>query len=263
MRIAPLFDNVYVGAGEVMVEPYDANGVATGLRHVGNADNFSLNFAADVIEMFSSMSHTKGRYGELPRRVNPTFRINSKEFIEETVRMQLMADRSRVVQPATAVAAEPALTAVEAGVEAYFRTKVLGPISAVTLDFNGTPGVPGTDYVVVNADVGLIRILPTTILTGPVTVSYTPTAYTATTGPSILTLGTAPLIKARLLFVGDPLIGAPRIIDIPMVSIRPDGAHDLIQDDFGNVVLAGAVYEDRINNPNAPFGVDIWYGDAL
>jgi hypothetical protein len=94
-------------------------------------------------------------------------------------------------------------------------------------------------------------------------VSYTPTAYTATTGPSVLALGRAPIIKVRLLYIADNLQGPNRLLDIPVASIRPNGAHDLISDDFGNIVLQGSVYEDTVNNPNAPYGTDTWYGDAL
>jgi hypothetical protein len=59
------------------------------------------------------------------------------------------------------------------------------------MKFNAVTGVLGTDYEILNADVGLIRIKPTTTKVGPVLVSYTPTAYTSTTGPTVIAGGHA------------------------------------------------------------------------
>ncbi len=263
MRHAPSQDNLYVGSGLAMVEPFDANGVALGLRHLGNMDAFSITFDVDVLTKYSSMTRAKGLYAEIPRRIRPSFRMQSSEITDETVRMAFLGTRARLVQAATAVVDEAVATAITAGEEFIFRTQKLGPITAVSLEFNGVAGVLGTDYEIMNADVGLIRILPTTTKVGPVTVSYTPTAYTSTNGPTVIAAGTMPIVRARILYVSDNLSGPNRMIEVWKTSVRPDGAHDLIQDDFGSVTLVGGVYDDSANHPTTPFYNDIWYGDAL
>jgi hypothetical protein len=263
MRHGPSQDNLYVGAGIVMVEPFDADGVGLGLRRLGNVDAFSVTFEVDVLTKYSSMTRVKGLYAEIPRRVRSTFRMQSSEFIDETVRMAFLGTRARLVQAATAVTDEAVTTAITPGEEFIFRTAKLGPITGVSMKFNAVTGVLGTDYEILNADVGLIRIKPTTTKVGPVLVSYTPTAYTSTTGPTVISAGMQPIVKARILYVSDNLSGPNRMIEVWETSVRPDGAHDLISDDFGNIVLTGGVYDKSADHPTTPYFNDIWFGDAL
>jgi hypothetical protein len=242
MRHGPSQDNLYVGAGIVMVEPFDANGVGLGLRHLGNVDAFSVTFEVDVLTKYSSMTRVKGLYAEIPRRVRSTFRMQSSEFIDETVRMAFLGTRARLVQAATAVTDEAVTTAITAGEEFIFRTAKLGPdhgrLDEVQRghrrprhglrdlerrrrldphqadDDEGWPGAGELHADGVHVDHG-----PDGDLGGHA----------------------ADRQGANPLRLGQSAPGPNRMIEVWKTSIRPDGAHDLISDDFGNIVLTGGL----------------------
>ena len=92
--------------------------------------------------------------------------------------------------------------------------------------------------------------LPGTILTGAVTVDYTPTAYAD--GLTQIAAGTESLVRAKVTFVGDPSAGPAVMVEIWDVQITPDGALGLISDDFATLGLQMAVQSDVANHPAAP-----------
>jgi hypothetical protein len=118
--------------------------------------------------------------------------------------------------------------------------------------FGATLGVLGTDYAIINANVGLWRVLPGTALTGAVTIDYTPTAYVAGSGPAMIAGGAAGVIQGAVRFVGDPSTGPDIIVDVWRANVSPNGPVGLISDDFATLSLTMAVLEDAIANPSFP-----------
>lgn len=249
-QTAPSSENLLLGKGQVFFDRFDVNGVSTGFRHIGNVETFELTTTDDKVQKFSSMSAGAPLYKEVNRRRTAVLTLTGSEFHPENMALVTMGEQSTLVQTATAVVAEPVAPATVPG--AYYMTKKLGPITAVTLTFGATPGVLGTDYEILNANVGLFRILPGTALTGAVTIDYTPTAYTSPTGPAMISGGSAGVIQGAVRFIGDPSTGPEMIVDVWRANVSPNGAVGLISDDFANLSLTMAILEDAVANPAFP-----------
>jgi hypothetical protein len=249
-QTAPSSENLLLGKGQVLFDRFDASGLSTGFKHLGNVETFELTTTDDKVQKFSSMSAGAPLYKEVNRRRTAVLTLTGSEFHPENMALVTMGTKSTLVQAGTAVVAEPVSPTTIPGM--YFTTKLLGPITAVTVTFGATPGVAGVDYVVTNANVGLIRILPTTVLTGAVTVGYTPTAYTAPTGPALVAGGNAGVIQGAIKFIGDPSTGPDMLIDVWRANVSPNGAVGLIGDDFATLSLTMAILDDAANNPSFP-----------
>lgn len=247
---APSSENLLLGKGQVFFDRFDASGVSTGFKHLGNVETFELTTTDDKVQKFSSMSAGAPLYKEVNRRRTAVLTLTGSEFHPENMALVTMGDQSVLVQAATAVVAEAVKATTVPGM--YFMTKKLGPISAITVTFGATPGVLNTDYAVINANIGLLRILPATILTGAVTIDYTPTAYTSPTGPRQIAGGTAGVIQGAVLFVGDPSTGPEMIVNVWRANVSPNGAVGLIGDDFATLSLTMAILDDAIANPSFP-----------
>lgn len=249
-QAAPSSDNLLLGKGQVYFDRFTTAGVSTGLKHLGNVETLELTTEDDVIEKYSSMVNSSPLYKRVNRRRTTTLRITGNEFNPENVALALMGIQSTLAQAATAVVGEAIAATTVPGT--YYKTLKLGPISAVAVKFAGVAGVLGTDYAIIDATTGLIRILPGTIKTGAVTIDYTPTAYASTTSPQVISGGAQGVIEGRLLFIGDPASGPKMMVNVWHVSISPDGALGLISDDFATMGLSAAVLDDSVAHPASP-----------
>jgi hypothetical protein len=249
-QAAPSSENLLLGKGQVFFDRFDVNGVSQGLNHLGNVETFELTTADDKVQKFSSMSAGAPLYKEVNRRRTITLKITGDEFHPENMALITMGSQAVLVQAATAVVAEPVWAATKPG--KYFSTAKLGPITAVAVKFGAGTGVLGTDYAIINASVGIIRVLPGTVLTGAVTVDYTPTAYTSPTGPAVVSGGVSGVVQGRIYFIGDPSTGPKVTVNVWRVNMSPDGAVGLISDDFAQMSLTAAVLDDSAVHPTSP-----------
>jgi hypothetical protein len=133
---------------------------------------------------------------------------------------------------------------------AYYMFSKMGPHTAITVEIGGTPAVLDTDYVVSDANLGIIHVLPDTALTGAVTASYTPTAYAS--GLTQVRGGTKNQVKGSVLFVGDPTVGPAVKVEVWSASANPDGAVGLISEDWGQMGITLAIESDIVNHPLEP-----------
>lgn len=251
-QAAPSSENLLLGKGQVFFDRFDNAGNPTGFKHLGNVETFELTTADDKVQKYSSMTAGAPLYKEVNRRRTTTLNLTGSEFHPENMALVTMGTQSTLVQAATAVVAEPVAPTTVPGT--YFLTKKLGPISAVTVTFGATPGVLGVDYAIVNANVGMIRILPGTILVGAVVVGYTPSAYTSTNGPAVIGGGSAGVIQGAVKFIGDPSTGPDMIVEVWRANVAPNGAVGLISDDFASLSLTLSVLDDSLIHP-APFNL--------
>lgn len=246
----PSSDNLLLGKGIVLFNRWDPNGVPTSFKHLGNVDKFDLQTADTKVQKFSAMQAAAPLYKEVITKRIVTLTLTGSEFHPDNFALATQGNVSTLVQPATAIVAEAVAPTTVPG--SYFVTKVLGPISAVAVKFGAGAGVLGVDYEILNAKVGLIHILPTTILTGAVTVDYTPTAYTGTTGPSVVSGGAVGKIEGSLKFIGDPTSGPAMLVDVWHVVVAPNGAVGLISDNFADLSLSMTIFDDSVNHPASP-----------
>lgn len=252
---APSSENLLLGKGQLYFDRFDGNGASTGRIHMGNIETFEITTADDNVEKFSSMSAGAPLYKRVNRRRTVTCKVTGDEFNPENLALMTMGSKAYLTQAATAVVGEALAASTVPG--AYLKTAKLGPISAVAVKFGGVAGVLNTDYAIIDANVGIIRILPATIKTGAVTIDYTPTAY-ATTAVPVVAGGDSGIIEGSLLFIGDPSAGPKVMVEVWKVSITPDGALGLISEDFATLALNMAIEADEANHPSSPL-YDVTY----
>jgi hypothetical protein len=249
-QAAPSSENLLLGKGQVFFDRFDTNGVSQGLRHLGNVETFELTTADDNVDKYSSMTAGAPLYKRVNRRRTVTLKITGDEFHPENMALVTMGTQSTLAQTATPVVAEAMFATTLPGV--YYKTKKLGPITAVVVRFAAIVGVLNTDYAIIDANAGLIRILPGTILTGAVQMDYTPTVYASPTGPQVVSGGVSGIVQGRIMFIGDPSTGPKTIVNVWKVNITPDGAVGLISDDYATMGLSAAVLDDSANHPASP-----------
>lgn len=249
-QAAPSSENLLMGSGSLYFDRFDVNGVTTGLKHLGNVSTLESSTEDDNVDKFSSMAAGRPLYKRVNRRRTITLAITGNEFHPENMALATMGSQATLVQVATPVVGEAITATTKPGI--YYATKKLGPITAVAVKFGATTGVLNTDYAIINAAVGLIRILPTTILTGAVVMDYTPTAYSTATAPQVISAGVSGIIQGRMLYLSDNTTGPQIKVDIWKVNITPDGAIGLISDDYAEMSLSAAVLDDSANHPASP-----------
>lgn len=243
----PDAENLIVGKGSVYINRFDATGAGTGLRHLGNVDAMEITTEDDVITKYSAMTKDAPLYKKITRRRTVTVRLTLSEFHPFNLALILQGDLDETyAQPATAVTGEVLTTSAVLG--GYYKVSKFGPYTApITLG----AGVLGTDYVITDANVGVVHVLDTAtaIADGDtITASYTPTAYSAGAVP-VVKAGVQNTIEGSLLFIGDPSTGPKMMVEVWRASFTPDGALGLISEEFADVGLSGSVLADPVGHP--------------
>ena len=137
-------------------------------------------------------------------------------------------------------------------IEGAYYTTAFREISAISLTQGVTPLVAGTDYEVVDATRGLIRIIPGGANLTPATqidIDYT---YASVSNDTIRG-GDTPDIYGRVLFVGDPAAGPAMDVEVWRVAVEPEGGLELIGDDFLEWTMNCEILDDSVNHPNEPY----------
>jgi hypothetical protein len=257
-------ENVTVGAGKLYLEffsPGTMNGL--GLYRAGNVSELSVGAGDERVQVRDYQEAGKPFFLNISKYKNLVLNATMYEHHPRNLRALSQSLDSVLVQPATAVVAE-AVPGMETApiLGGIIKTKKLGPITSFSIDFGGTPGVVNVDYVVLDASIGLYKVTDTTILTGTVTISYTPTAYTSSTGPTVNQLAVVDNLEGRLLWVGNPTHGPRTMIEIWKVSFTPNGVRQLISEDAITLPLQATVLADSDNHPGNPYGQETFLPDA-
>lgn len=251
MQEAPSNQNLRLGAGEILFNRFDDDGVPTGFLHMGNVETFELTTTDDRIQKFSSMKKSRPLYAERNRRRTATLRIVVDEWTAENLALGMLGDIVSYTQPATAVVDEVLVAAASPGVSngvklgGFYKTALFN-INTVTVEADAVALTAGVDYEVYNPALGLIHIFddaPGVTAGDLLTASYTPTAITAP-GWKRIRGGNKNTINGSLLFLPDLAEGDDYAIQVWNVSVTPDGALGLISEDWGQFALSCAALED-------------------
>ncbi len=248
----PSAENLVVGKGSVYINRFDANGVGTGLRHIGNVDAMEITIEDDKLQKYSSMDAAASLYKEITRRRDARLRLTLSEFHPQNMALVTMGELDEsYTQAATAVVDETLSTALVKG--AVYQFAKFGPHTAITVEDEGGALTLNTDYRILDANLGLIEILESGGASegDTLTASYTPTAYAAGTIPKVRG-GTQNTVRGSLLFVGDPSTGPRMQVEVWKVSFTPDGAIGFISEEFAEMGLQGAIESDLVGHPTSP-----------
>lgn len=244
--------NIYCGAGEVKFDRFDAAGLSTGLRHLGNTPKLELTPTVTVIEKMSAMSGARGTYKRVITGTKAEVAISMDEFDPNNLALVLLGKVLSFAQAAEAAIVDRDIADGEplvAGV--YYDLGGLGAI--VTSVKQGVITVDPAAYTV-DAESGSIMFNTTFVganafVPGVGTWSGSVPAVVAKTRVEGLSVGS---IAGHLQFKSaiDQAAGPRLLIDIWNLDVIPDGAVAFLSDNFGDLSLKGTALQDTTR----PFG---------
>jgi len=249
-----------IGAGIAEINLQDPDtGLFTGYHDMGNATTFEPTNSDDRFKKYESRTRYRALAADLLLRRNTDINIQFDEWSGTALSIYYQARRSaQSAQLATPVVDESVSTAVLLG--SSYRLVKYGPISAYTLHNSTGPVllVEGTDYVVDDVNVPIVRILPTAVNIAngdTLLASYTPTAYAGSAGAQF-DIGTIPTVLGALRFIGDPPNGPRLLYDYWLCTFKPTGGVALINTSNENtpVPITASIMTDITNHPSNPIG---------
>lgn len=250
-------DSIILGRGEVYFDRFNASGIKTGERFLGNCQTFELGVEDEIRDKFSSAEATSPLIKSVNVRRTPGVNIVLDEFDEYNLSLAFMGDRSDFQQTtASPVNEVPPTTSVKKG--HWFQLGGATPrrsISAVAV--TGPAGAPvyvlTTDYLI-DAPRGRIYVVPTGAIAdgASLEVDYTYATIAAGVIPTVQA-GISSFVEGFMRFVGKPASGRVWEIEVWKASINPDGRVPFIGDDFASFTLTGRVLADTAGHPTEPF----------
>lgn len=250
----PSSDLLKLGAGELFFQRHDASGnPVSGFIHMGNVETLELTLNDDILIKRSSMSKGRPIYRKVTRSREVVLRAVADEFSPENLALALMGSLVYAAQAATPVADKvlyadvPAASLGAALGGQYFH---LGALNVGTVSLSlGATALDEDDWVMHNAAMGVVRILPTSVVvtngTNDLTASFTPALISGAVSP-VVRGGTETEIHGSVLFIEDNGVGTNHIFRAWRVSTTPDGALGLISEDFAQFALNMTIEDDSI-----------------
>jgi hypothetical protein len=246
-----------LGKGSILLDLFDANGLPTGLRHLGNCTKFELDLKDDVAELYQSLNKSVTLVATAVKKRQPKISITGTDFSSDhQAIVQMASGKSTLAIASGTVTAEVLVTAAQVANAKgrYFRTATMNYDPTTTppvLLQNAVTLVAGTDYVLADPVTGLIYFPAGSSIdsTHQITITY----HTLVGNFDQVAGATVPFQSGHLLFVPDPVDGQKIGCDIWRVNLHPNGANGLIADDYGNWQLEGNILDDTANHPTDPF----------
>ena len=244
--------NFLLGKGKCYFDRFDTVGARTGLRHLGNCTAVAVQTEDERIEKRSSMDKTAGVLAEDSKSRKVTIKITADEHEAHNMALFLMGEVGSYTQVGGAIVDEP-INDLVLGRVYKLANRV---ISTVSMTKGATPLVAGTDFVVEDAEAGLVRFLPAAanVTTGDdVLVDYTAGAITAPAGRTTVRGGTQGKIEGAFFYLPDNTRGPNFELEAWRVSAAPDGELGLITEEYGSFSLVLTVLNDAASHPTEPY----------
>jgi hypothetical protein len=243
----PSPSNVVLGRGSLLFDRFTSAGVKTGYRHLGNCDTFSVNTATDSITLKDFTQQTTAPYVKAITSTDITLNIQGFEFDTDNLALILLGTTQQFTQSAGSVTNEIIAPTTYVNVKGKFFRTLAPKITGVVVKWGATTLILGTDYQIVNANLGIIQILSTspTVVDGTVvTVDYTRTVVTAATDIKQVLSGVVAEVVGQLLFVPNNSVGPNQSATFWKVSMTPNGEFGFISEEFNKWTLQGTVLSD-------------------
>lgn len=215
---------------------------------LGNASAATLAMSVTKSDKNESFSGSRGLYGSLITAKSATLNITLDEFLVENLALALHSTPVAIASGSVSDEALP--SGLVAGDEVQLDKRFTS--SLVLTDSAATPAtlVEGTDYEIVSAAGGIIKILDPIGLTQPFEAAY---SYAAADSLAIFANATPP--ERWIFFDGiNTVTGNKVILDLFRVQFDPVSDFGLINDDWGGLQLTGTLLLDPINLKNSNLG---------
>lgn len=224
----------FLGSGRIYVDR-KVGGVYKGLKYIGNATKFEIK---ENTEKKERVSKDRANYGtalntvfiKKPAEVN----IALDDLDKDNLALVFLGDTS-TVSVAGATVTDEAVTAYQGLI---FRTAKRKISNVVLTDSAGTTTyVAGTDYEITDADLGLIKVIGSTITDEQaLKIDY---SYGGMTSNKVAG-GTNSSIIVRILFDGvNQADQSKAVVNVFEAVLSPTSGVDFLADDFANLELAG------------------------
>jgi hypothetical protein len=256
----PIPHKPMLGKGSVFLDRFDpVTGLPTGAQHLGNCSLFEIEDKPDKAKLFSGLNSSVTLIASALKKREPTITIKGTDF--SSVHMAIAAisaAKTTLATTATVFTAEVLISAAQSvnALGRYFRLLNMNVDNVGTppaLTNGSTPLVAGTDFIVADAQLGIIYIPLTSTMDVSGTKTVTATYHTLVGSFDQVAGSSIPFIQGHLYFDPDPVDGQKIACDIWRVNLFANGKVGLIVDDYGNWELEGDILDDTANHPNANF----------
>lgn len=237
--------------GRVFFARKSTAGVLGPMVHLGNCSKLDFStIGDDITEVVDFTSNTATPLTRISKKRVPEFPLSLYECNPDNLALVFMAaDPSEFTQTSTPITGEALDGGVKVG--AIYKTKKFGPISSVAVKKGVTVLTAGTNYIVRDANVGLIEILslPGGVSAGDaITVDYTPTAYSAGSGFKQVLGGGVSRIEGSLMYSGASNVGPRHLLQIYNCAITSDGNFPFVAADVAEFGLKVNVLTDGVHS---------------
>ncbi|HOD32985.1 MAG TPA: hypothetical protein PKO12_05870, partial [Holophaga sp.] len=216
--------NIYLGAGEVWFNRFDASGNATQWRHLGNVSRLEPAQSVETLEKRSAMSGARGLLKRVVTSTTSEVSMTLDEFDPENVALALLGTAAAFSQ-SSGTATDSAVTGtVKKG--QWLETGKL-KITVTAVKKSGGATLNANEYEV-DSDTGMIKILSTasTVADGD-SITWSG-SYAAVTSTQVQALANSRIEGALRFRSASDAVGPRYLVDFWKVAITPDGALALL-----------------------------------
>lgn len=244
---------LFLSKGEFFFKRKVATGSASGLLFFGQVTSVQLRPKGETITERSAVQTSAGIVAQDKVTTDDELAITLKEIDAEKVALAVMGDVTGYTQAATPVANE---VFVDVRQGTYIKTAKRKIGSVVVTGPGASPTyTAGTDYVVEDADAGLIYIVPGGAIAdaADLEVDYTPTAIS--TALNRVRGAVSAFIEGECLLIGNPIRGKKFELRGWRLSLQTQAVLDLISGDnkYGELQLVGTFLSDATVHADSPY----------
>jgi len=245
----------FLGSGLVYIDR-KINGVYEGLRLIGNSTMFEIKENSEKKERISKKRNNYGSalntvYVKQPAEVN----ITLDDLDKENLALVFLGSSSSVSVTGSTVTGEVQTAYVDRIIETAFRNISAVVVKDVT---DVTTYVLGTDYEIVSANTGLIKILEGGTI-ADADVLHIDYAYGNMTSEKVLG-GTDSNIIVKVLFDGlNQANQTNAVVEVYEAVLSPTTGVDFLADDFTSIELAGIANVPTGGNEAYTVELDVAY----
>jgi hypothetical protein len=244
-KATPNADYLYIGAGDAWFDRFDASGISTGYRHLGNVEDITITPTVETLEKKSSMNGARSILKSVIVSSEAELSLTMNEYAAENLALAMLGTTEDFTQSTASVTDGPINGGVAVVLDRWYDLGVINP-TITSLEQGGTP-LAAADWEYRD---GLVRVKSGGAATAAITTwNGTTPAITAGARKKIKGLSVGK-IEGKFLFIGAAdLASGPRLkVTAFKVSLTPDGALGLISEEFGTYQLKGKIQQD-LNQP--------------
>lgn len=246
MTYTPSASNVMLGRGALYFDRRTTTDNKVGSFHLGNCDTFGINISTEKLTLSDFTQQSTSPYKEVVSSTSVALTIAGFEFSKDTMALATMgAIDTTYTQTNVAITGETLASATVTGLKGRTFFTAYRNISTVVLKQGATTYVANTDYTVVDATRGMIKILTTGGVTDGTALTIDYAKATITTGTIDRVFGgTSATIEGTLRFVSNNTTGPNWDCTVHNASLRPNGDISFISEEFNKFTLEGTAQSD-------------------